>query len=294
MGRGKLVLEKVNDFQLDHVFDCGQCFRWNKEDDGSYTGIAGGKILNVSKNGSDLILENTDADEFLDFWREYFDFDTDYKKIKEDLMKKDPVMENAIQAGQGIRILNQDVWETVVSFIISANNNIPRIKKCIESLCERFGEKVGRYRGKDYYSFPEPEVLAKLTLDELVPCRLGYRAKYIVATAKAFVANGKEYYEDLRNENVPAAVAMERISSLSGVGPKVANCILLFSLKKRSAFPIDTWMRKVMNHLYDFNENDVKGMEKFALDTYGEVAGIAQQYLFYYMRNYKFADEDEE
>ena len=293
MSRGKLVLEKVNDFQLDHVFECGQCFRWNKEDDGSYTGIANGKVLNVSKRGTDLILNNTDADEFIDFWREYFDFDTDYSKIKDQLIKKDPVMAEAIQAGQGIRILNQDVWETVISFIISANNNIPRIKKCIESLCERYGEHVCKYKGKDYYSFPEPEVLAKLTLDELVPCRLGYRAKYVIATAKAFVANGKEYYEALKDDSIPASVAMERVSQLSGVGPKVANCILLFSLKKRSAFPIDTWMKKVMNHLYDFNENDVKGMEQFAFETYGDVAGIAQQYLFYYMRNYTF-DEDED
>ena len=293
MSRGKLVLEKVNDFQLDHVFDCGQCFRWNKEEDGSYTGIAGGKILNVSRNGSDLVLENTDAEEFIGFWREYFDFDTDYTEIKKHLIEKDPVMEEAIRAGQGIRILNQDVWETVVSFIISANNNIPRIKKCIESLCERYGEKAGRYKGKDYYSFPEPEVIAKLTLDDLVPCRLGYRAKYIIATAQAFVTNGREYYDELKNEDISSARAMDRISALSGVGPKVANCIMLFSLKKRSAFPIDVWMKKVMNHLYGFNENDVKGMEQFAADTFGDVAGIAQQYLFYYMRNQKF-DEDEE
>ena len=293
MSRGKLVLEKVNDFQLDHVFDCGQCFRWNKEEDGSYTGIAGGKILNVSRNGSDLVLENTDAEEFIGFWREYFDFDTDYTEIKKHLIEKDPVMEEAIRAGQGIRILNQDVWETVVSFIISANNNIPRIKKCIESLCERYGEKAGRYKGKDYYSFPEPEVIAKLTLDDLVPCRLGYRAKYIIATAQAFVTNGREYYDELKNEDISSARAMDRISALSGVGPKVANCIMLFSLKKRSAFPIDVWMKKVMNHLYGFNENDVKGMEQFAADTFGDVAGIAQQYLFYYMRNQTF-DEDEE
>ena len=294
MSRCKLVLEKVNDFQLDHVFDCGQCFRWNKEEDGSYTGIVNGKVLNVSKNGSDLVLENTDADEFIDFWREYFDFDTDYTEIKKQLMEKDPIMKDAIAEGQGIRILNQDVWETVISFIISANNNIPRIKKCIESLCERYGEKICRHKGKDYYSFPEPEKLANLTLDDLVPCRLGYRAKYVIATAKAFVANGKEFYEGLKNEDVPASVALERISQLQGVGPKVANCIMLFSLKKRSAFPIDTWMKKVMNHLYNFNENDVKGMEQFALDTYGAYAGIAQQYLFYYMRNQNLEDDDEE
>lgn len=293
MSKGKLVLEKVKDFQLDHVFECGQCFRWNREDDGSYTGIAGGKVINLSKKGDNITIDNITTDEFMDFWREYFDFDTDYSEIKQTLIEKDPVMEKAIAAGEGIRILNQELWETVISFIISANNNIPRIKGSVEALCERFGEKICTYRGKDRYAFPAPEVLAKLTQDELVPCGVGYRAKYIIATAKDFVTNGTEFYESLRDSSVSWDRAMEKISKLSGVGPKVANCILLFSLGKREAFPIDVWMKKVMSHLYGFDENDVKGMAEFAKETYGNDAGIAQQYLFYYMRNVNLSEDDE-
>lgn len=281
----RIVLDEVKDFNLEHIFDCGQCFRWNAEDDGSYTGVAGGRAVNVALSGKSLVIDNTTADDFEEFWRDYFDMDTDYGKIKDALRAQDPVIGKAIDEGEGIRLLDQEIWETIVSFIISANNNIPRIKGCIESLCENFGEKIGRYRGKTRYAFPTAQKLASLTTDDLVPCRLGYRAKYIINTAKMYTKLDDKYFEELKGEDVSYEDAFKKISQLQGVGPKVANCILLFSLKKRDAFPIDVWMKKVMNHLYGFEEEDVKGMEKFASETFGDVAGIAQQYLFYYMRN---------
>lgn len=281
----RIILDEVRDFEPEHIFECGQCFRWNAEDDGSYTGVAGGRAVNVALTGKSLVIDNTTADDFDGFWREYFDLDTDYGKIKEEIVAADPVIGDAVSGGEGIRILNQEIWETIVSFIISANNNIPRIKGCIESLCENFGEKIGKYRGKMRYAFPSAERLAALTADDLVVCRLGYRAKYIINTARMYTQMGEESFSRLREAEVSYDDAYKTITQLQGVGPKVANCILLFSLKKQDAFPIDVWMKKVMHNLYGFEEDDVKGMQEFACRAFGEKAGIAQQYLFFYMRN---------
>lgn len=280
----KVVIDGVRDFHLEQIFDCGQCFRWNQEDDGSYTGVAGEMAVNMDVEGNNLIIDNTTQEDFENFWRNYLDFDTDYAKIKNNLKSKDEVIGRAIASGEGIRLLNQDVWETIVSFIISANNNIPRIKGCIESLCENFGDEIGLYKGQMRYAFPKADILANLTVDDLAPCRLGYRAKYIIQSAKMYNLD-RDKYERLTGEDVSSEEAFETIRTLSGVGPKVANCIMLFALKKRDAFPIDVWMKKVMNFLYDFEESDVKGMEAFAKENFGENAGVAQQYLFYYMRS---------
>lgn len=286
----KFVVENVKDFDLDQIFDCGQCFRWQKEDDGSYTGVASGMAANMALEGSNLVIDNCDSENFENFWRNYLDFDTDYAKIKNNLKSKDEVIGRAIKRGEGIRLLNQDVWETIISFIISANNNIPRIKGCIKSLCENFGQEIGQYRGKVRYAFPDAKTLADMTVEDLAPCRLGYRAKYIIASAKMFEAD-RQTYEGLKEAEVSSAETFKTISTLNGVGPKVANCIMLFALKKRDAFPIDVWMKKVMNFLYGFEENDVKGMEAFAKEKFGEYAGIAQQYLFYYMRNEGYCEQ---
>lgn len=286
----KFVIENVKDFDLDQIFDCGQCFRWQKEEDGSYTGVVSKMAVNMALDGDNLVIDNCDSENFENFWRNYLDFDTDYAKIKNKLKSKDEVIGRAIKRGEGIRLLNQDVWETVISFIISANNNIPRIKGCIESLCENFGKEIGQYRGKVRYAFPDASILANMTVEDLAPCRLGYRAKYIVASAKMFEAD-RQTYEGLKEAEVSSDEAFKTISTLNGVGPKVANCIMLFALKKRDAFPIDVWMKKVMNFLYGFEENDVKGMETFAKEKFGEYAGIAQQYQFYYMRNEGYCEQ---
>jgi len=283
----------VTDFHPDHTLDCGQCFRWAKEPDGSYTGIVSGRIVNLTFEpdptpiGADgeatqssipslsgiIVLDNArEVDR--DFWTDYFDLNTDYAAIKKMLSAADPIVAEAIGFGGGMRILRQEPWETLVSFILSANNNIPRIKKCVESLALNFGEEAGRYRGKIYYNLPTPEVLASLSPEELDVCKLGYRAKYLVSTANEIKYRGIETLEDC-------------IDDLSGVGPKVANCILLFSLARLHRFPIDVWVRKVMHELYGFDEKDNKAMTAFADRTFGPYAGIAQQYLFYYMRSIK-------
>lgn len=296
-----VIKENIKDFNLDHIFDCGQCFRWNKEEDASYTGIAFGKPVNIKfkpyeQNGFEgrLEIDNIDEDEFDKYWRKYLDLDTDYSEIKNILAKKDSVMCEAIKSGQGIRILKQDTWETLISFIVSQNNNIPRIKKCIEGLCELFGQDVGVHRGRTYFSFPEVEVLANLNEEDLAPIKLGYRAKYIIETAKKVLKDNTSA-EELQNTEEPlitlgalrqidSVKGYEYLTSLCGVGPKVANCILLFGISKYESFPIDVWVRRVMNRLYKIEENDMKSMADYADKHFGKYGGIAQQYLFYHIR----------
>ncbi len=280
------VIENVKDFNPEHIFECGQCFRWNRQEDGSYTGTAMGKTVNLrmepeEKSGcgkrSDagrVIIENADEADYESIWRDYLDMDRDYGAIKEALAEKDEVMKTAIESGSGIRILKQDLWETIVSFIISQNNNIPRIKGCIENLSALAGERLEDYKGEAVYALPSAEKLASMEPEDLAPVRLGYRAPYLVKTARMVVDEGlpKNY---------------EEVSALYGAGPKVTSCITLFGLHDLSSFPIDVWVRRVMNEMYGFDEKDVKGMAAFAEEKFGRLGGIAQQYLFYYIRSKK-------
>lgn len=267
----QIKIEK--DFNLDHIFDCGQCFRWEKEEDGSYTGVAFGRAVNMAYDGEVLTIDEAPRLARASsgaLWRDYLDLATDYGQIKAKLSSDDK-MKAAIDYGYGIRILNQDPWETFVSFIISQNNNIPRIKGCIEKLCEMFGDNIGEFRGKERFSFPNVETLATLSVQDLAPVKLGYRAPYIIESAKKVKAEGLPTKENLLE--------------FKGVGPKVANCIKLFALRDTASFPIDTWMVKIMNHLYGFDESDKRGMQNFATSHFGQYGGYAQQYLFYYARS---------
>lgn len=283
-----VIKENVDDFNLDQIFDCGQCFRWTREEDGSYTGIAFGRPVNMKfepyeKDGfcGRLTIDNIEESEFELLWREYLDLDRDYSAIKSLLAEKDSTMRDAIKSGPGIRILRQESWETIISFIVSQNNNIPRIKKCIEGLCEGFGKSAGQYRGKNWFAFPDVSDLAKICEEDLAPIRLGYRAKYIIETAKK-VASDEADFDALRLEET--SKGYEYLTGLCGVGPKVANCILLFGLGKHETFPIDVWVKRVMNKLYGIDENQMKAMSAYAAENFGQYGGIAQQYLFYHIR----------
>ena len=274
--------ENIKDFDPVHVFECGQCFRWNDEGDGSYTGVAGGRAVSVSFEEGRLTLDNCTENDFEEFWKDYFDLKRDYGEVMAELSGHDEVMARAVKYGHGIRILQQDPWEALISFIISQNSNIPRIKKCIESLCSCFGESLGIYKGKERFAFPPAEKLAGLSVSDLKECRLGYRDEYIIRTAQAVASDGgRELY---RMTGAPTAEAEAYIRSLHGVGPKVAGCILLFGLGKYDSFPIDVWMKRIMHRLYGFEEKDLKGMAAYADKNFGKLSGFAQQYLFYYAR----------
>lgn len=279
-------IENVDSFELKDIFDCGQCFRWNEEDDGSYTGVFKGNVLNVKKEGNKVTFKGVCNGDVKEVVVDYFDLNRDYKKIKNTLSKIDDNMKKSIEYGKGIRILNQDLWETIISFIISANNNIPRIKGIIERLSKNYGKEI-EYNGKKYYTFPTAEELKDVSVQKYRELGLGFRDIRLYETTK-MILNGEVNLDELRNNSNTVEVR-DKLLTLSGVGPKVADCILLFSdLKRFEVFPIDVWVRRVMNDLYIKNEDETKvnkkQIEKIAKEKFGDLAGLAQQYLFYWRR----------
>jgi len=282
------VVLETRDTDLEQIFTCGQCFRW-KRSGGVWYGVAGGRFLTAEQCGSEIILTGTDEAEFEAFWREYFDFGTDYAAIKDELRGVDEHLARAVEYGGGIRLLRQNPFETLISFIISANNNIPRISKCVEALCRAYGREIGvnPLTGETVFAFPAAEVLAGTTpeaISELT--HAGYRCPYIVNAARQFVDSGGDLSDP---------------ESYPGVGPKVAACIKLFTGADTDSFPVDVWVRRLIGELYfadegtaqeDANgdaekaapEPDAATVRKFVAEHFARYGGYAQQYLFYWRR----------
>lgn len=286
MKEQKYTIENIKTFELKDIFDCGQCFRWNIEEDGSYTGVFGNNVINVAKKGNDVIFKGICDGDIKKICNFYFDIDRDYEEIKSKLSRVDEYMKESVEYGKGIRILNQDLWETIISFIVSANNNIPRIKGIIERISKKYGKEI-YYNKKIYYTFPTIEQLSKASVEDLRNLGLGFRDIRVYETTKMLL-NKQVDLDKLKNEKDFYKVR-EELLTLPGVGPKVADCILLFSyLKRWEAFPIDVWVRRVMNELYIKNDDETKvnkkQIEKIAQEKFGDLAGIAQQYLFYWKR----------
>ena len=287
MKEQKYILKNQDSFELKDIFDCGQCFRWNEEKDGSYTGVFGENVINVNKINDEIIFKGICKYDIQKTIEEYFDLKRDYKEIKQKLEQIDDNMKNSIKYGTGIRILNQDLWETIISFIISANNNIPRIKGIIERLAKNYGKEI-EWQGKKYYTFPTAENLKEVTVEEYRSLGLGFRDIRLYETTKMILNNEVNLEELEKNKNT--LEVRNNLLKLSGVGPKVADCILLFStLKRFEVFPIDVWVRRVMNDLYFKEEDETKvskkKIETLAKEKYGDLAGLAQQYLFYWRRS---------
>lgn len=286
MKEQKYIIKNCNTFELKDIFECGQCFRFNKQEDESYTGVVGNNVINVKKVDNEIHIKSVGQENLEELVINYFDLNRDYEQIKDKLSKIDENMEKSISYGKGIRILNQDLWETIISFIISANNNIPRIKGIIDRMSERYGKKI-MFQGKEYYTFPTVDELSKASVEDLRALGLGFRDVRVYETTK-MIKNKKVDLEQLKNEKDFNKVR-NTLLTLPGVGPKVADCILLFStLKRWEAFPIDVWVRRVMNELYIKNPDETKvkkeEIEKIAYEKFGNLAGIAQQYLFYWKR----------
>ncbi len=275
---GCLKVGNVRDFNLTHIFECGQCFRWVKLEDGSYRGIVGGKLARVSFEGDTLYIENSRIQDFINTWFDYFDLGTDYSEIKA-VLEKDAIMKDAIKTGYGIRLLRQDFWEMLISFIISANNMIPRIMKTVDTLSVMKGECIDT--DKCCYSFPKIEALAAATLEEIQNCRAGFRCKYIYQTSQ-LMKDGKITKDRLIKLKTEAA--RKELMTLPGVGPKVADCVLLFSGIKYDVFPTDVWVKRVMEELFLKREANHGEIQQFAVDNFGDLTGYAQQYLFYHAR----------
>lgn len=273
-------IQDINYFQLQHVFESGQTFRWQKQSNNQeYIGIAQERVLQIKYcNDHSLLLNPCNQSEFKNIWEPYFDFRRDYSTIYHELIK-DSILRTAVEYGWGIRLLNQDPWESLISFILSSNNGIPRIKKIIQLLCSRYGKEI-YFNDQKYYLFPDPRTIASLSVKDLLECGMGYRGIYIFETSK-MIHEGFPLY-DLKTYGYQYAKQM--LLTLPGVGPKVANCILLFSLGYKEAFPVDVWIKRTIELLYNTTFNTPEKAQDFATDHYGKFAGFAQQYMFFYAR----------
>ncbi|MDE6964779.1 MAG: 8-oxoguanine DNA glycosylase [Lachnospiraceae bacterium] len=262
------ILTKDN-FSIKQICESGQCFRLERLDGQRYSLVAFGKYLEIMQEGNQLSFD-CEPEEFESLWRDYFDWEEDYGKIISAIDKEDAYLLGAASYGSGIRILRQDLWEMIVSFIVSQQNNIRRIRKCISLLCQRYGEEKTAASGKRYYDFPDAKALAGASLEDLYACNLGYRSRYIRETAVS-IAQGAVDLEAVRQMDYEAAKA--ELMKLCGVGIKVAECICLFALHKTEAFPVDTHINKVLAMQYP------KG---FPFDRYKGSEGTLQQYIFYF------------
>jgi N-glycosylase/DNA lyase len=280
-----VIIKEVKNFELNHVFDCGQCFRWNRQENGNYIGVAFGRVIEVEKKGKDIYIYNTSIEDTEAIWIDYFDLKRDYSEIKDEL-SKDSYLKLSVEFGNGIRLLRQEPFEIIVSFIISANNRIPMIKKCIDKISEKWGKKV-KYKDKTYYSFPEVSELSKASVEELEACSTGFRAKYIKDTVEKIFSNAKNPKDEYDIDFINAQNDDEchkALCNFMGIGPKVADCIMLFSMQKYSAFPVDVWVKRAMMHFYVAPDVSLKKIREFGRNRFGNLSGFAQQYLFYYAR----------
>lgn len=271
----------VKCFNLKYTLECGQCFRWNKIDENTYIGVVKDRVLKVRQEGNKIFIKSDKEENLEKVVRYYFDLDRDYEKLEKKIVLIDDNIAKAVKNTSGLRNLNQDFFEMLISYIISANNNIPRISKSVNEISKRYGKEI-EFEGQKYYLFPTPDELKDVTIDEFRECGVGFRDKYIYKTVEKI--NNKEIdleqMQKLDTEKLKVALL-----SLMGVGPKVADCILLFSCARQEVFPIDVWVQRIMRRLY-YNNEEVSKNEilRYARENFGENAGIIQQHLFYNVR----------
>lgn len=265
-----MVTMELDNFSLEQICDSGQCFRMKKIGEHSYSLIAGDQYLEITQKGTIVDFHCSDV-ELVCFWVPYFDLDTDYSAYIKKVNPRDRYLSAAAEKGSGIRILRQDLWEMIITFLISQQNHITRIRGCIERLCVRYGEKKISREGVEYYSFPGPEALALATEEELRELGMGYRARYLVETARS-ITEGEVSLEKIFQMKYYSR-AKKELMKLSGVGEKVADCICLFALHHMDAFPVDTHIRQVLELHYK---------RGFPNRRYHGMRGIMQQYIFYY------------
>ncbi|MCE5222002.1 MAG: 8-oxoguanine DNA glycosylase [Clostridium sp.] len=298
-----VVIEDVKNFKLKHIFECGQIFRFEEIEENHFIVIAFGELIEVKEDGNNIILYNATEKDVNEIWIKYFDLDRDYSEIKEEL-SKDSLLKESIGFGYGVRVLNQDPFEMLLSFIISARNNIPSIKKTVNKISEKWGKEIN-YKGQTYYAFPNINEIKDATLEEIQETGASFRSKYIIDTIKNVYDSVKEnkdlneidanqylkynldYIKSLNDDECHSA-----LQEFKGVGAKVADCIMLFSMEKTSAFPVDVWVKRAMIHFYGAEDSSLNKIRIFARNKFGELAGFAQQYLFYYARENKIKIEE--
>ncbi len=276
-----LIIEDSEDFDIEDILECGQCFHFWKLKEREYELVAFGRYLHIRQDDSKIIMYDTKLEEYEEIWNKYFDFDTDYGAIKKNIITADDRLITAVNAKPGIRILKQDFFETLISFIISQNKQIPHIKQIVNTISDRYGDVIHVSGDKLVHVFPTVEQLYEVPVDALRECKVGFRAPYI-RDAVEKVYTGEICEDELRNMSPDKA--REKLMTIRGVGEKVANCVLLYGLSMANSFPVDVWMKRIMEDMYFHEDTKKDVIERFAYDIFGEYAGYAQQYLFYYGR----------
>ena len=274
------VVSRTTDFLLSQTLECGQCFHFIKKDEEDYLISAKGRCLHVSQNGDVLTFYDTEPEEYESVWKHYFDLDNDYGQIKEALLEKDSTLKPAIDDMWGVRILNQDFFETLISFIISQNQQIPRIKQIVARISCNYGEKYNA----EMCGFPDADAILAAGEEGVKECKAGFRAPYIIDACSKY-KDGTVCEERLRSEAYDECIS--ELKLIKGVGDKVANCVALFSLGRRNAFPVDVWIRRIMESIYFGRETAVSAIQELAAEKFGEYGGYAQQYLFCLARKRK-------
>lgn len=277
-----IIVKEIRDFNLMQTLECGQCFHFEKTGEMEYAVVHQKRLLHIKQEGNRLFCRNTTPDEFENVWREYFDLDRDYGRIKRYLVQSDKRLEDAVRINYGMRILNQQFEETLMSFIISQNKQIPHIKKIVREISEKYGDYLGTINDMEFYSFPDREQLKRITVEDYRACKTGFRAPYLYDASEKLSQPGFDIKE-LKHAGYEKA--KERLITIKGVGEKVANCVLLFSLGYRNAFPVDVWIKRIMEQMYFGKSTGNNEIMQFAEKRFGEYGGYAQQYLFYYERN---------
>lgn len=271
---------KVDCFNLKYTLECGQCFRWKNNND-YYVGVIKDRVIKIRQDGDYIYVRSNEQKDLEKVVKEYFELEKDYSSIEKRIASLDDYVKKALKNTSGMRHLKQDFFETIISYIISANNNIPRISKSVNEISKRYGKKI-EFDDEEYYLFPTPEQLKDVTIDDYRACGVGFRDKYIYNTVKRI--NNKEI-DLVKMQDMDTPSLRKELLSLMGIGPKVADCILLFSCGRQEVFPIDVWVERVMKKLY-FNDKNISKKEilKYASDNFGNDAGIVQQHLFYNIR----------
>ena len=298
-----IVIEGVKNFKLKQTFECGQCFRFHKISDTNYITVAFERVIELEEDGDNIIIYNSNEDDVKNIWIKYFDLERDYSAIKEELAKDD-LLKKSVEFGPGIRILNQDPFEILISFIVSARNSIPSIMKTINKISAKWGRKI-EYKGEIYYAFPTVEQIKDASLEEIQETGASFRSKYIIDTIgnvyksmEAAKNGSEEEKEEYKKYNLDYIKSLsdddchKALQEFKGVGAKVADCTMLFSMEKYSAFPVDVWVKRAMIYFYGAEDASLNKIRIFARNKFGKLSGFAQQYLFYYARENKIKVEE--
>jgi N-glycosylase/DNA lyase len=274
-------LSNLTSFSLYNTLECGQAFRWNRGTDGWYIGVVGNELIRLKQVNSSVLVSTPVSHKSVQSVVEYFRLDTDHDAMEREISCIDEHVARAVEFGKGLRIVRQPLWECIVSFIISARNAVPLIKRSVELLCKRFGSKFCN-QGCTFYAFPKPEVLADADVDDIRACKVAYRANYIKRTAE-LVASSEVSLDALPHLSTP--LAREQLMRLPGVGRKVADCVLLFALNRFEVFPVDVWIQRIMQYFYfDGEPTKLKDILEYAEQNFRENAGYVQEYQYFYSR----------